>query len=316
MYTDVPIIAIPGTHERMAIGRENALQLLALAGLLVDVSEATAVIEKDGEKVAVFGLGGISEERVKERLGELDPKPVDGAFNIFMFHQSTHELLPFNDDFIHNDDLPKGFDLYVDGHIHSRVEMKVHGKDFLIPGSTVLTQLKDGEQEPKGFIVYDTVARTHTFVPIESRRFVVKRIKFSNARPEEVSRKVTEAIESELHAGEVPIIKVCLEGDVAVGFNTSDMNIGILTRRYSDKAYIDVDSSKLVDKELEGEIEALRENKIENMGVREVGLGLLSARLKELKFDEGIDVSELFNILSSEEKKEKIIEMAQELISD
>ena len=94
-HTTIPIIGISGTHERTAAGKENPLSLLGLAGLIVDTSEATTIIEKDGEKVAIFGLGGLSDERVKETLQELDPKPIEGAFNIFMFHQSVFELLPF-----------------------------------------------------------------------------------------------------------------------------------------------------------------------------------------------------------------------------
>lgn len=54
-YTDVPIIAIPGTHERTMEGRENPISVLALAGLLVDTSEATSILEKNGEKVSEIG---------------------------------------------------------------------------------------------------------------------------------------------------------------------------------------------------------------------------------------------------------------------
>ena len=74
IYTDVPIIVIPGTHERTSEGRENVLQLLSLAGLVVDTSESTTIIEKDGERVAVYGLGGLSEERVKETLKKIGSK--------------------------------------------------------------------------------------------------------------------------------------------------------------------------------------------------------------------------------------------------
>jgi DNA repair exonuclease SbcCD nuclease subunit len=93
-FVDVPVVAISGTHERTAAGKDNALNLMGLAGLLVDTSEATTIIEKDGERVAIFGFGGISEERVREQLTLLDPKPVDGMFSIFMFHQSVYEILP------------------------------------------------------------------------------------------------------------------------------------------------------------------------------------------------------------------------------
>ena len=106
-----------------------------------------------------------------------------------MFHQSVYEILPFSDDFIHYNELPKGFDLYVDGHIHSRVEADVHGKKFLIPGSTVLTQLKEGEQDDKGFILFDTQSYTYQFVKIKCRKFVFKNISFENATPKKRSKR-------------------------------------------------------------------------------------------------------------------------------
>lgn len=143
IFTDLPIIAIPGTHERRSEGAENAVELLNLVGLLVNVSEARVIIQKGEEKVAIYGIGGISEEKFRNFLKEKDPRPYDSIFNIFIFHQSVYDLMPFNKDFISFDELPEGFDLYIDGHIHSRVERTVHSKPFLIPGSTVLTQLKE-----------------------------------------------------------------------------------------------------------------------------------------------------------------------------
>ena len=66
-YTDVPVIAIPGTHERRAQRMENPVNLLALAGMLIDVSDGFAVIEKGGEKVAVYGIGGVSRSTSPRR---------------------------------------------------------------------------------------------------------------------------------------------------------------------------------------------------------------------------------------------------------
>ena len=68
LFTDLPIIAIPGTHERRAHNAGNSVELLSLAGLLVDASDSTVEIEKDGERIAVFALGGLSEEKVREAL--------------------------------------------------------------------------------------------------------------------------------------------------------------------------------------------------------------------------------------------------------
>ncbi len=316
IHTRVPIIAIPGTHERTAEGKENVLELLSLAGLLVDASESTVTVEKEGERVSVFALGGISEERVREVLERLGPKPVSGSFNVFMFHQSVYELLPFSDDFIHYDDLPKGFDLYYNGHIHSKVEAEVHGKKFLIPGSTVLTQLKDGEQEKKGFILFDTKSATYEFKTIPSRTFVARHIKVDSVAPKELVEKCESEIEKALATDkDKPIVKLYLEGTVADGFNTADMPLHTLSARYSERCYLDIDYSKLTTPDLEKDIEELRGNRIGESSVKELGMRTFLENLKGQKFDDRIDAARLFEILSSNGNKEKIMKEVNDYIS-
>ncbi len=316
-HTNVPIVAIPGTHERVAEGKDNVLKLLALAGLIIDVSESTAIIELEGDKVAVFGLGGVSEERVKEALVRLHPSPVDGVFNIFMMHQSIYELLPFSDDIIKYSDLPEGFDLYINGHIHSRVEATVHGKKFLIPGSTVLTQLKDNEQEPKGFILFDTSDYSHTFRPINSRRFVSVSLHVDDAIPKRIGDACEALIQKALaeHSNK-PIIRIKLEGTIAKGFTGADMQLRSLITRYAHIATIEIDTSRLKNPETGKEIGELRDGVIGGMSIKELGMRTFSAKLKENKFDESIDAQRLFDILGSDLNKEKKMKAATELLEE
>ena len=315
-YTDIPVIGISGTHERTAAGKENPLSLLGLAGLIVDASEASIIIEKGNERVAIFGLGGLSEERVKEALIELDPKPIENAFNIFMFHQSVYEILPFSDDFIHYNDLPKGFDLYVDGHIHSRVEADVHGKKFLIPGSTVLTQLKEGEQEDKGFIIFDTDKYTYEFVKINCRKFAFKNINFENVTPKELKERCEKEIEEVLSGpAPMPIIKLKIQGTTSGGFSGIDMPLQSIMMKYSPKAVIEIDSTKLVNPIMQSDIENLRENRIGNISVKDLGMQILGSKLKEQKFDDKLNYTELFNILSDGSKKEKVLKEATDFLN-
>jgi DNA repair exonuclease SbcCD nuclease subunit len=315
-HTDVPVVGISGTHERTAFGKDNPLTLLGLAGLIVDSSEATTTIKKGNEIVSIFGLGGLSEERVKETLKELDPQPVKGSFNIFMFHQSVYEILPFSDDFIHYSDLPKGFDLYVDGHIHSRVEEKVHGKLFLIPGSTVLTQLKEGEQEEKGFILFDTEKYSYEFIKINCRQLVFKNLDFKDVKPNEVKTRCEEEIDEILSKSRsMPIIKLKLQGTIDSGFSSTDMPLHSVVVKYSSKAMIEIDNSKLINPQMQSEIENLRDNKIGNMPVKELGMNILGEKLKEQKFDGKINYAELFNILSDGSKKEKVLKDAIDFLN-
>jgi len=318
-YCSAPIVAISGTHERTAVGKENPLGLLALAGVLIDTSESQVMIEKDGERIAVYGLGGLSEESVVGKLKELDPKPVENAFNIFMLHQSIYEILPFDESFMHYDDLPKGFDLYVCGHIHSRLETTVYGKPFIIPGSTVLTQLKDSEQEQKGFVLFDTKTNSHEFVHIDSRPFIVRKLEFNAASVAEVRKKCEESIDECIASseGKKPIIKLYLEGTFEQGGFTG-LGLKSLITKYAKNAIIDIDISKLKEPNMDKSLEGIRKNSINNVSIRDLGMKMLRDRLKELGFKSSINVEELFNVLSDQKtsKKEKIIENALKLLDE
>ena len=313
IYTKFPIIAVPGTHERTAAGKENPLALLSLAGLLADTSESTTIIRKGDERVAVFGLGGVPEEQVKSELLRLKPSPVPGAFNIFMFHQSIYEILPFNDSFIHYDDLPDGFDLYVCGHIHNRIEATVHGKPFLIPGSTVLTQLKDKEQERKGFIVFDTESHTHEFGEIDSRDFVLETVKAEGATASDVASSIRSSIEKAVDAHNNPVVRVVVSGTLEKGSEASDIALQKLVSEFSGRAEIEIDMSRLESEGLGESIDQIRAGKLGNMSIKEIGMALLRDRLSAEGYSSKIDPQTLFSILS-ESKKEEAIKAVLELL--
>lgn len=315
VYTDIPVVAISGTHERTSEGKDNPLSLLSLAGLLIDTSEATTVLEKDGERVAIFGLGGLSEDHIKEKLQQLAPSPEPGAFNIFMFHQSVYEILPFNDGFIRYQDLPKGFDLYLCGHIHNRIEAMVHGKKLLIPGSTVLTQLKEAEQERKGFILLDTSTNTHKFEYINSRRFVVKKLSFDSATPESVREACERAVEDAISSGSAnPLVKLDVEGTIKDGFSGADLSLRSIQPKYAGRATISIDSSHLTSPEIAGSAEAVREGMLGDLSVKERGLAILYEKLKEQKF-EGPGAQRLFDMLSENASKDKVLKAAMDFLS-
>ena len=309
-HTEIPVIAIPGTHERRAQNVEDPVDLLGLAGLLVDVSQACAVVEKDGERVAIRGIGGISEERFKEVLKAEDPRPVDGAFNVFMFHQSVYELLPFSQDFIRADELPDGFDLYVNGHIHSRFEGRVHGKPFLISGSTVLTQLKEGEQEQKGFFVFDTSTMSYNYNRINCRRFVHRKIEIEAAEPARVEEEIRKVIEEASAKGDRPIIRIEVDGKLKKGFKNVDLNLSGLAKDYEDKAIVEI-SRKGV--ENAGIIAAdSKRQAFDNVSVKDYGLGIFLERLRHNEYDMSANPTQLFELLSSEGSKEKIVKGAMD----
>lgn len=312
-YTNVPVLAISGTHERRANATENPVSLLALAGLLIDLSEGFAIIEKGDEKVAVSGMGGLSEEKFAEAMKSTAPKPQEGCFNVFMFHQSIYELLPFDNNSARFEDLPKGFDLYIDGHIHNKIEEKVHGKPFLIPGSTVLTQLKGVEQEDKGFYIYDTNANTYEFIKIKSRKLFLIKIDSDGDGPEEISRKIHDKIESLVKtSADRPIIKIELNGKLKDGFRNIDLDVQGIAKNYKDRATIEIVKSGMENLEANASVSDLRSGSLENMSIKDYGLGIFVEKLRQSKYNLDVSPSELFDMLSAEANKDKAVKSVLE----
>ena len=305
-FTDVPIVAIPGTHERRAEGIEDPVDLLGLAGLLVDTTNACAIVERDGERVAIRGLGGIAEDRFKEIMKREDPKPIEGMFNIFFFHQSIYEFLPFSQDFIKLDDLPDGFDLYVDGHIHGRIESSSHGKPLLIPGSTVLTQLKDGEQETKGFYVFDTLTKSYVFNEIGSRRFVLHRVSIEGKEPSEVTDDIESVVSAEAGKGGNPIVKIELVGKLKAGYKGIEINSTEIVKHNSGKAIVEIGKDKIEAGQASAQ-GGLGEKMADGASIKDYGLGIFLEKVRNNGYDLKKSPIELFEDLSVGETKEKVV---------
>ncbi len=312
IYTDMPVIAIPGTHERTAKNAENAVGLLNLAGFLADASESRVTVRKGSERVSVSALGGVSEERASGAIKEMDPQPLDGAFNIFAMHQSVYELLPFSDDFMRMESLPKGFDLYVNGHIHSKVEGEAHGKPFLIPGSTVLTQLKENEQGSKGFFVFDTERRSYEFVEISSRKFLLEHIDITGKGREEIMKEITERVEHG-SAGTTgkPVMRIVLEGRLNDSTNHIGTELQAMAKKFSNSASVEISRDRLKGSDRDNDTDPER-GLIENMSIKDFGMSLFLEKLKGKNYGLAVPPTSIFEMLSSGQSKEKAVKRAME----
>lgn len=309
-WAGLPLIAISGTHERRSKGMANVIVILAEAGLLINLHGKTLELEKDGERVAVQGMQGVPEDYFRATLGAANYKPVQGAYNIFMFHQSLSELLPYErEDFVSLQELPAGFDVYLDGHIHWRVDLTQNGRRLLVPGSTVITQQRKREEEGKGFWLFDSKTQEATFHFIDSRPFHLVGLEFHGANARHVKEKLEEALRGvmEKSAGREPAVRAVLSGTLEKGLLPSAVELEAVERAWAGKMRLYVekefDSSELKDKILQ-----LRRLRQEQKGAKELGMELLRARLK----DNGLQLKDedaLFELLSEGE-----LEKAEELL--
>ncbi len=201
------IFVIHGTHERRPQGFVNPIDLLIKAGKVISCHLKPTFFEKENEKIMIYGMGGVPEEYSKIAIEKLNPKPIENVFSIFMFHQNLKEFMPQVEHGLYIEDLPNGFDLYIDGHLHKNYEINKSNKELIIPGSTVLTQLRK-EEKVKGFYIYDTKMKMKRFVEIPTRKFYYLEFESNSTDDLMIKRqKIIELMES-IDFNNKPIVRL------------------------------------------------------------------------------------------------------------
>ncbi len=278
-----PILAVAGTHERRSKGLANPIHLLDSALAAVNLHARKICVQKDGEKVVFQAMAGVPEEFSRQVLKKMEFKPVKGAFNVFVFHQSLAEAMPFGES-LAAQDLPDGFDLYVDGHIHWMMELIEGKKRIVIPGSTVVTQMRKNETRKKQVIIFDTQAGTYETREFSTRSFLYRDIVFENpATSAEVAAQVDSALTEMLAAGnqsQVPIVKLKLSGRLANGLESKDLDLTAIAKRYADKAMLHIDRDFERKDPLQADAEELQKARSDPRGVREISVELFIEALK------------------------------------
>jgi DNA repair exonuclease SbcCD nuclease subunit len=296
-----PIIAIHGTHERRSRGLVNPVQLLDSAKAFANAHGRKIEISKGAEKACIQGMGGVPEEFARAALKKMDFRPVAGALNIFVFHQSLDEAIPYGGDTLCAADLPDGFDLYVNGHIHWASEMREGGRRIIMAGSTVVTQMRAKEAAPKTVAIFDTVSKKVEFRQIPTRAFVLREIKFDRPMDPDEIIEIARAELSKIHAMTLdsePLVKIKLSGNLAPGFLPSNVDVSPLLAQFGKKMRLFIDRD-LESPELGKCADAVRQARGEGRGVRELALSLLLEALKGKGVEIPIaDLEEMIDLLS------------------
>ncbi len=299
----IPVIALHGNHERR--GRStNTLETLENAGILIHLHMDTIIFEKDGIQVAIHGMSWVPDRYAKKDLEEWNPKPVPGCVNILVLHQSISPYLysPLDRPSISKEDLPKGFDVIIDGHLHSAGQELINGTPLLFPGSTVITQFDKAEAHTeKGFYEIDITpvkeaGNKHriifSFQPItSSRRFFFEDVEVDGRLRDRVEAKLDELLE--LKNKKNPLIKLRIKGKENEYLS---QDIKDIEKKYSDRAIIRF-VKELESPEITEKIEFLRNLRDQKMSAEEIGLNLLHKNLDDLKFNSSFQVENVFSLL-------------------
>lgn len=292
----IPVLALHGTHERRGKDSINAIQALEKTGFLIHLHCNGIIFQKGKKKVAIQGMSGVPERYAKQILDKWDPKPVKGCYNILMLHQSIEPYVysPLEPPSLNLSNLPKGFDLIIDGHIHTRDTAKIDKATLLMPGSTIITQLKVEEAEvTKGFYQVETAKTKTNFIPLKkNRKFFYEEIEL---KPDIVVRdQIDDTINKILTKDfkKLPIIKIKILGKEAV----IDKELRELEKKYSDKTILYF-SKQLESPEITRKIELLRDLRERKLSVEEMGLQILKKNLEDLKFESAFDSDNVFKLL-------------------
>ncbi len=295
----IPIIALHGTHERLTKDQINAVQALEAAGFVIHLHLNGLIFERNGVKVAIQGMSGVPERYAKQILDKWNPQPVKDCYNIFLLHQSIEPFIysPLEPPSLNLSNLPKGFDLIVNGHIHTSHMEKINGTQLLLTGSTITTQLKKEEAKiPKGLFKLQVPQNKIDFIELgNNRKFFYEEISLSEKQTLREQLKVyLDKILSKDYK-KVPIIRLKVIGKET---NIIERELRKIETEYGDKAILKL-VKQIEAPEVMEKIELLKKMRVgDRVSIEERGIEILQRNLEALKFSKEFDSDSLFRLLS------------------
>ncbi|MCX8178831.1 MAG: DNA repair exonuclease [Candidatus Aenigmarchaeota archaeon] len=304
----IPVVAIHGTHDRLTKDQINAVQLLETAGILIHLHLNGIILEKDGIKVAIQGMSGVPERYAGQILEEWSPKPIEGCYNILLLHQSIDPFVysPQEPPTISVDSLPEGFDLIINGHIHTSTLETFDNKKILLTGSTIITQLKKDEEKPKGIWKIDIPKKNVYFEElVKARKFFYEEIKINKEMTfkDQIKQLILH------HSGEIkpPIIRLKIIGK---NLSNVDKEMKIIQDEFKDEFIIKYSKHEEAEQIMK-KTDYLRKAREGSLSIDEMGTKILLDNLESLNFSKKIDSVRLF-----EELNEGNIEIAEKVLMD
>ena len=240
----IPVLAIDGGHDaapNMITG--TILNPLDSAGLLYYLPRHEGACWQN-DQAYVYGVPNFrTRERTEKNLPSFyeikTPRPKPDLFNFFVFHMildipemsrgKLNIAVESSPDLI-----PKGFDYYAGGHIHSPWHLQFKGGRLVYSGSTETVSYEDAEVK-KGFYhgqIDDDRELTLNRINLESpRKFKVLDKDYTGMTPLKITESVMQSIRDNDESGIVlvPVLRGLLpaessrrELDVAAIRNTSE----------------------------------------------------------------------------------------------
>lgn len=225
----VPFLVVPGSHDNAYSTLVGTVLDPLRRGGHIHYLPAEPYAAKD---VYVYGMANFrrrldfASEGMKY-FEKYPPKP-RGKYNIFALHQgvdfpylnlhpSQVEMLP--------EELPRGFQYYASGHLHTPVTLRFNGAVFAYSGSLETFEYTEHQREKSFYLVEVGRDREATLERVnlsEQRPFKVLQEDFTGLNATEIEEKARKAISASDEEG--AIIVLILEGTLLQGLARADVN--------------------------------------------------------------------------------------------
>ncbi|KXB09261.1 hypothetical protein AKJ35_00020 [candidate division MSBL1 archaeon SCGC-AAA833F18] len=304
----IPVIAVHGNHERRGVGLVDPVEALEAAGLVIRLNQNTILLKTPEGKVAIHGMGFVPEEEARNVMELWNPKPIKGAYNVLMIHQSLGQYTYSEDEkpVLVPSDLPEGFDLYISGHVHYQADTKIYGKPLLFPGSTFRTQLLPIEAEvPKGFFIINTGGDpTYRFIELDSVcDFFYEEKEFDGVTIRQIedwiTRKMREILEKpRKNKDKRPLVRFRLRGELAKGNTKDELIAADLVDKFVNDSILHISKRELASPDLEEQTQLLQDLRERKIPLEEMTMNILKSKLEEVKYDRLFEIDSLYELLS------------------
>lgn len=230
----IPLYVIGGSHDYSNSGK-SFLELLESAGVFIDVCKYRQIDsdkvelkftrdKKTGSRISgILGKKKGLDKNIYTNLKELEME--SDSFNIFMFHCTLDDFKP---DFmravqvdINSKFLPKGFDYYAGGHVHTHIEGRYDKGVLSYPGPLFPNNFSELKREKPSFNIctFDTQRRNleieRIFIKTYEKEYVDVKIK--NDDPVKAREKVMKELENIDLKNKILLLEVSgiVEGKIA-----------------------------------------------------------------------------------------------------
>ncbi len=284
------IYAIAGSHDFSPTGKTR-LHIMEEAGLLTYVAKykeeggkMKLEVFKDRTGALICGIVGKKGSLDIDSFDNID-KEIEklGGFKIFMFHSAIEELRPENmKDMpaLSMQKLPKNFDYYASGHVHTRNYVNFGKGIIAFPNSLFPTEFPELEKNDGGFFIIDVDDQGRMKITRKDLRlFDVVSLKFSadGKTPQGVQQDMMAVIEKKELDKKALLIKV--SGTLASGRpGDIDMKPVIALAQRKGAFTVKRNMSGLTSSEFE-EIKVM-----ENMSAEDIEQKLVKEHLDQMKF--------------------------------